>query len=171
MKHKRTIKHHNNIRVGRPTKYNKEMLPNVEKYAKLSLTNKEIALLLSNDTLKIKATDIDSWMRRIPEFADAIKKGRAKAKKSVISSLYNTALQGNVTAIIFWLCNRYPQEWSNVNRIEQTSKIDINAKVETKKISLDLFSVINQIGVEKAKEILEGKGKLENKKEKECQGG
>ncbi len=151
---------------GRPTKYDKKHNEDVEKLIGIGLREEDIAYYLG-----VNVKTIYNWKSRDKEFLQAIERGREKGKRKVVSALFQKINEGNLTAIIFWLCNRYPQEWSNVNRIEQTSKIDINAKVETKKISLELFAVINQIGVEKAKEILEGKERLENKKEKECQGG
>ena len=45
-----------------------------------------------------------------------IKKGIADSK--VEASLYSQALAGNVTAQIFWLCNRVKDRWQNVNKVE-----------------------------------------------------
>lgn len=57
---------------------------------------------------------------------DTRKKGVADDKVEL--SLYNKAMTGNVTAQIFWLCNRRPDRWKNVNRVEHSGEIGITLK-------------------------------------------
>ena len=54
------------------------------------------------------------------EFAAAVSAGRDIADDRVQYSLYRSACEGNVTACIFWLCNRRPDRWRHVQRIEHT---------------------------------------------------
>lgn len=139
---------------GRPTSYDPKYNEEVEKLIGIGLQMTDVAHFLNVDVKTLY-----NWRDKDKEFFQAIERGRAKGKTTVVNKLFQKINEGNLTAIIFWLCNRYPQEWSNVNRVEQTARLDINAKVEQKKVSLELFSVINQVGVEKAKEILEGSKK------------
>jgi hypothetical protein len=85
----------------------------VEEYAMFGLNDKDIATLLDicPQTLsRLKSQDT--------ELANAIKRGRLRAQVSVTKALYDAALKGNTIACIFWLCNRAPEEWRNVNKID-----------------------------------------------------
>ncbi len=47
------------------------------------------------------------------DIKDALKRGRAKGLSIVANALYQNALSGNVTAQIFYLKNRSPEEWQD----------------------------------------------------------
>jgi transposase-like protein len=51
---------------------------------------------------------------------DAAQQGRIKL---VEDSLYITALKGNTTAMIFYLCNRCPENWKNLNETKFSGKV------------------------------------------------
>jgi hypothetical protein len=53
-----------------------------------------------------------------------------KANDKVEMSLYNKAMGGNIVAMIFWLCNRAPERWVNVQRLEHGGKGDTPIKIE-----------------------------------------
>jgi len=44
--------------------------------------------------------------------------GRDASDERVIESLYQQALAGNVGAICFWLKNRRPSEWRDVQNVD-----------------------------------------------------
>jgi hypothetical protein len=88
-------------KVGRPSKLDKIDLVEVEKLAALGLTDKEIA-----DWFNICRATLSNYKAQNQEFLDTIKKGKIKADANVTRSLYNKALNGDVTAQIFWLSNR-----------------------------------------------------------------
>ena len=46
-----------------------------------------------------------------PDFKQRLQTARERADQKVIASLYDKALKGNVTAMIFWLKNRLPNQW------------------------------------------------------------
>lgn len=48
-----------------------------------------------------------------PSLAEAVNIGRASAIKDVANALYENAMKGNVTAQIFFLKNRSPDEWKD----------------------------------------------------------
>ena len=62
--------------------------------------------------------------------------GKEVTDQQVENALYKSAVSGNVTAMIFWLKNRKPKMWCDVNRI------DVNT--ENKKFD----DVISQLGGE-----------------------
>ena len=50
-------------------------------------------------------------MERDPSFADEVREARDFADERVEKSLFDSAMKGNVTAMIFWLKNRKPKVW------------------------------------------------------------
>lgn len=52
--------------------------------------------------------------RHDPDFAERVDEAKAFRNTLVEDALYMTALTGNTTAQIFWLCNRSPEEWKSV---------------------------------------------------------
>ena len=54
---------------------------------------------------------INRWKRKYPEFAEALKRGKAFADAEVAEALYRKALDGEFRAIVFWLGNRWSDLW------------------------------------------------------------
>ena len=59
------------------------------------------------------------WVYAERELREALKRGRDASDERVIESLYQQALAGNVGAICFWLKNRRPSEWRDVQHVDQ----------------------------------------------------
>ena len=77
----------------------------------------------------------DSWFeykRKYLEFAEALKEDKDFADTQVENALYNSAISGNVTAMIFWLKNRKPKAWrEKVEELtDNTVKVVIDRKVQ-----------------------------------------
>jgi hypothetical protein len=51
----------------------------------------------------------------------ALKRGRDASDERVIESLYRKALSGDVGACCFWLKNRRPSEWRDVQHLDQVT--------------------------------------------------
>lgn len=123
---------------GRPTVYHPKYAAIAEKACKVGFTDKQVAELLgiSHDT-------IWRWKFEHQEFSDALKIGGAATDDRVEASFYHKAVgyDREVTKIfmvdgqpvpvkytehippdtiagIFWLKNRRPDKWKDVNRIE-----------------------------------------------------
>lgn len=121
-------------KIGRPKEYivDKVNLEQIEKIASLGMTDVEIGYILG-----VNESTVNSW-KKDPQFAQALKKGKAKADAKVVESLYRRATgydhedtyfatyEGNiltqayvkhyppdVTAQIFWLKNRRRDEWKD----------------------------------------------------------
>lgn len=111
-------------KIGRPPKLEFVNLGELEAYAGLGLSNQDIALLL-----KVSVDTLDRKKGKDDTFAEAIKRGQAKAKGSVTKALFDSARGGNITAQIFWLCNRASDEWQNVQKIENEHKGRIKLEI------------------------------------------
>jgi len=90
----------------------------VKKYAMLGLKDAEIALLLG-----IRSESFCRLKNKDKKLVNALKEGQTLAKVSITKALYNAALNGNITACIFFLVNRYPDDWKNVNKIEHSGEM------------------------------------------------
>lgn len=75
-----------------------EIMEQAEKYASQGLTDEQIAgcLGISRETLYQRKNDS-------PDFADAIKNGKAQGIQKVANVIFEKAMEGNLTAAIFFL--------------------------------------------------------------------
>lgn len=134
--------------MGRPTKYDPAETPGkAAQFARDGLTEDQIA-----GRLGIGRTTLFEWRQRYPDFANALKEQKAVIDSKVERSLFEramgyeyeeeevTALRDrkgesiarikrtkkrvppDVTAQIFWLKNRQPARWRDVQQQEHTGK-------------------------------------------------
>ena len=131
-----------NNKGGRPTKYKPEYAEQAYKYCLLGATNEKLALVF-----EVAESTIKLWMNEHEEFSASIKRGREEADFDVAKSLYRRAVgyeheavkivanattgqehivpyveryPPDTTAAIFWLKNRQPETWRDVQRKEMT---------------------------------------------------
>jgi hypothetical protein len=95
-------------------------LEKVEELASRGLTYRQLATALG-----VNLKTIQKHKKINQELQAAIDLGRAKGLAEVSNSLFESATGGNVTAQIFYLKNRSPDDWRD--RYEQ--KVDIKADV------------------------------------------
>jgi len=105
---------------GRPTAYKPEYAETVLKLCLLGATDAEIG-----DFYGVSEQTINTWKKKHPDFLESIKSGKQKADANVATSLYQTAIDGNTTAQIFWLKNRRAKEWRDKQEIEHSGSVDI----------------------------------------------
>ena len=101
---------------GRPTKYKAEFAERAYGACLLGATNDDLARIFD-----VATSTVDKWIAEIAEFSGSVKAGREGADEKVVKSLYNTALEGNTTAQIFWLKNRRRHQWREKQEIDHTS--------------------------------------------------
>lgn len=87
-------------------------LEKVESMAARGLTDKQIILCLG-----IGHDLFYKRKREMPEFSEALKKGKSKGLLEVTSAQFRSATSGNVTAQIFYLKNRDPENWRDRHEI------------------------------------------------------
>jgi transposase-like protein len=124
---------------GRPTAYKPDYVERVRELCNNGATDVEIA-----DAFNVDVTTIFRWKNRHPEFCSALKAGKEVADARVERTLFHRAVgysydaetvritkEGKViratyrqhvlpdtTAQIFWLKNRQPAKWRDVQRHE-----------------------------------------------------
>jgi hypothetical protein len=94
----------------------------VEKLAARGLSYKQLAIALG---MNIKTVKKHRTLN--PALQEAIDRGRVKGLTEIANSLFESALNGNTTAQIFYLKNRSPDDWRD--RFE--NRVDIKADITT----------------------------------------
>ena len=103
-----------------------ENLQLLEEWSTQGLYIKDIAAKMG-----ISVSTVYDWMNKNPEIAAAIKKGRDKSIDMVENALFKSAINGNVTAMIFYLKNRAPERYKDrVDNNINTDIKDIKLKIE-----------------------------------------
>ena len=121
-KTKKTIK-----KVGRPKfVVTKDMCERAEAYASQGLTSEQIALALG-----IGESTLYDKQNEFKEFGEAIKRGRGTGIQRVTNKLYEKALEGDNTAMIFYLKNR--AGWQD--KIEKETIVEHKQVIDLTRIS------------------------------------
>jgi len=150
-KTKKTIK-----KVGRPKfVVTKDMCERAEAYASQGLTSEQIALALG-----IGESTLYDKQNEFKEFAEAIKRGKGRGIQRVTNKLYEKALEGDNTAMIFYLKNRagWQDKIEKETIIEQRQVIDLTriSDNELSKLKSILTSVTTEGGSRGNEEVIEG---------------
>ena len=106
------------VAMARPTSYSPLIIPIVRACATFGATAEEIA-----NYLNIPWGSFKRWIYAEPELREALKRGRDASDERVVESLYRKALTGDVGACCFWLKNRRPSEWRDVQHIDQATGV------------------------------------------------
>ena len=110
----------------------------LEGWARDGLTYEQIA-----NNIGIDVTTLREWRKKESTISTSLKKGREVVDFEVENALLKNALDGNVTAQIFWLKNRKKNEWREkieiptnpheLNKVEELlSKIENEANNDIK---------------------------------------
>ena len=109
--------------AGRPKKIlnSKDTLDKIIQYGAEGLTIGQTARMLG-----VSRSSLDRRRKEFDEIEEAIKKGQAKGISNISNALYNSAMDGNVTAQIFYLKTRGEEgQWSEKN--EQNLQINLSS--------------------------------------------
>jgi hypothetical protein len=139
---------------GRPDKYKPEFTQQAKRLSILGLTDSELAKFF-----EVEEKTINNWKKKFPEFLQSLKEGKDLADSNVVAKLYQRAMgyehpetkffvvrvgkdedeiqtretvkiyPPDVTAMIFWLKNRRPQQWRDkveVDPIPQNLTVTIS---------------------------------------------
>ena len=99
-------------------------------WARNGLTNKQIA-----SNMSIGITTLWEWRKKSPKIANALKIGKDEADIQVENALYKAALEGNTTAMIFWLKNRRSKEWRDKIQQEITTESAVKLVIDNNELS------------------------------------
>ena len=85
-----------------------EKLNLVRNWKMNGLTNEEVA-----KNMGIARSILYEWQNKFPELKDALKTGKAEANAIVENKLFQKAVKGNMTAIIFYLKNNMRDKYND----------------------------------------------------------
>lgn len=77
-------------------------------YARRGLKDEQIA-----DKMHIAASTLYEWKKKYSEISEALKEGKDLPDIKMENALYEAGINGNVTAMIFWLKNRLKNDWKD----------------------------------------------------------
>lgn len=100
-----------------------DQLIRLQGWARDGLTDEQIA-----NNMGIALSTFYDWKNKYVEFSDALKETKDICDRAVENALYQKALSGDTTAMIFWLKNRKRNEWRD--RIEQSVDANIEQLIE-----------------------------------------
>lgn len=80
------------------------------------------------DRLCISRSSFYEYKSKISDFSDALKETKEYVDAQVENALLQNALKGNITAQIFWLKNRRPEQWRD-KPIEGSEETDRTVSV------------------------------------------
>ena len=91
------------------------------------MASKGLTVMQIAHCLGVSHTTVYERQNEYPEFAEAIKKGRAEGISQVANKLFVKAVDGDNTCIIFYLKNRDRESWGDqyVEPVQEIPQINI----------------------------------------------
>lgn len=102
----------------------KDNLTLLQGWARDGLTEEQIA-----SNIGISRSTLNEWKERFPDISDTLKRGKEVVDYEIENALAQSALDGNVTAQIFWLKNRRPDKWKDKPAVDDSGIIEKLDKV------------------------------------------
>ena len=88
----------------------------------------------------IRRETLYAWKKRFPNINNALKRGREQSNYIIESKLFQTALSGNTTAMIFWLKNNWRDKYNDSELSPEERKLAVarmkKLEAETKNVQL-----------------------------------
>lgn len=96
-----------------------EGLLRIEGWARDGLTDEQIAR-----NMGINPATLYEWKKKYPKISKSLKRSKDVADRQVENALFENAINGNITAQIFWLKNRKPDKWRDKQEYEDRTAIE-----------------------------------------------
>lgn len=101
-------------------------------WARNGLTNEQIA-----SNMEVAVSTLWEWRKKSSKISNALKIGKEEADLQVENALHKAALEGNTTAMIFWLKNRKPENWRDKIQQEITTESAVKLVIDNNELSSD----------------------------------
>lgn len=144
-----------------------ENLVLIEGWKRNGLTDKQIA-----GNMGISVNTLDKWKQRFVQIRQALKIGHESANYAVERKLFQKAMKGNTTAMIFWLKNNWRDKYNDSELSEEERQLVVQRgkklEAETELTKLRVRATKDgdkstEQAVDKLLDILEGTVKDEHK--------
>lgn len=106
-----------------------ENLVLLEGWKRNGLTDKQIA-----ENMGISVNTLNKWKQRFVQIRQALKIGHESANYAVERKLFQKAMNGNTTAMIFWLKNNWRDKYNDNTLSPEERKL---AKMKIQKLQAD----------------------------------
>ena len=103
--------------MANKSKYETNVKPNLQKIQKLKLDGYREADIAKY--LDVNPSKFSEYKKKYKELDKALKEGREELLDKLELTLYQKALAGNVTALIFTLKNMSPHKWADRQVVSQ----------------------------------------------------
>ena len=104
----------------------------IEGWAKDGLTQQQIA-----NNLGIGLSTLKKYKNKSVAIRTALKKGKEVSDYEVENALYKAAINGNVTAMIFFLKNRRPDKWRDKREHSEIELMRKELALKERKLKLE----------------------------------
>ena len=89
----------------------------IKKSAIVESLKNGVSLVSAIAAADAKHSTVYDWLDDDKEFCSAVHAAKNSRVNIVEDALYKKAIEGNVVAQIFYLCNRMPEKWKNVQKV------------------------------------------------------
>lgn len=110
----------------------KEKFPLIEGWAKDGLTDEQIS-----KNLGISKVTFYKYKASCSELNELLKKSKEVVDYEVENALYQSAINGNVSAMIFWLKNRRPDKWRDKREHSEIELMKQELQLKERKLELE----------------------------------
>lgn len=97
----------------------KDKLILLQGWKRKGLTDEEIAKKIG-----VRRETLYDWKKKFPNISNALKRGKEEVNYVVENALLKKALNGNTTAMIFWLKNNYPEKYRDHHKTKLEQELD-----------------------------------------------
>ena len=104
----------------------------IEGWAKDGLTQQQIA-----NNLGIGLSTLKKYKNKSVAIRTALKKGKEVSDYEVENALYQAAVNGSVSAMIFWLKNRRPDKWRDRKEANEIELMRKELQLRERKLELE----------------------------------
>lgn len=147
-----------------------ENLVLLEGWKRNGLTDKQIA-----GNMGISVNTLDKWKQRFVQIRQALKIGHESANYAVERKLFQKAMKGNTTAMIFWLKNNWRDKYNDSQLSKEERKLvvergrKLEAETELTKLKVKAMKDGDKSAeeaVDRLMDVLEGTVKDEHQSQK-----
>lgn len=125
---------------GRPTVWRPEYLGICERLYEKGSTDAEVAEILDVNPLTLHRWSIDN-----DEFCKIKKVGKEASDERVELTLYQKAMSGDTTAMIFWLKNRRYRTWRDRREVVAEVSVSTPNTIDPRRLDPDQREMLKQL--------------------------
>jgi hypothetical protein len=88
------------------------------------------------------------WLKAVDDFKEAVTNAEADARVSIESEVAKRAKDGDRLLLMYWLQNRYPDDWQDVRKFAVDNKITLEDKRIGAMTDKEIFEELKAEGID-----------------------